>query len=251
MEKSEYLRRNHWLGLIKQINDATQKRARLLPDSTDDWMSDKDKAANAERVNAVTKAIVESCKEMQGVESDGEPFGFSVLLDNAPSQPIRHLLAVLVARSLGRGASEQYMAVENYCEQIGAGDPAIALEVRNAFRSDTDIRHHITFKPGVTLEQSSNPRLRERSFNVVLGLAQDVQSEVIGEWLRGGNPMNDLVPASTDALEPIQPIAPFIQVKRSPKTRRAYRKEIKVSEMQNRNRGTKRSRDNVCPDRSS
>lgn len=40
--------------------------------------------------------------------------------------------------------------------------------------------------------------------------------------------MNHLVPASTDALEPIQPIAPFIQAKRSPKTRWAYRLDLEL-----------------------
>ena len=188
-QESEALRRNHWLGTIKDITGATQKRLALQSDlGMDEWLGDKEKAEKEKVAQALTESIAKSLQEQRAIEAtDGQPFGLTALLDREPSQPIRHLLTLMIARALGQGASNQYMTVENYSEEISAGNYVIALEVRSAFRTDSDIRAYITFKPGETLEQSSNPRLREKSLNVVLGLARDFQSEVIGEWFRGGH----------------------------------------------------------------
>lgn len=187
MGSSESLLRNHWLGTVKDITDATQKRARLMSSlDEEDWMlNENERDETKQKIEQFTEDIRKSLQEMKAVETERPLFGLTALLEGEPSQHVRHLLVLMIARALGQGASKQYMTVETYSEEISVGNFAIALEIRSAFRSDSDIRPHITFKPGETLEQSSNPRLSERSLNVVLGLSRDIQSEVICEWFRG------------------------------------------------------------------
>ena len=183
--KSESLRRNIWLGTVKDITDATQKRAALLSDlGMDDWLGDIEKVVKEKAIASLTESIDKSCAEMISVESEGKPFGVVALLKDEPDQPVRHVLALMVAKGLK--SDNQFSTVGDLAGLVAGNDLSIALQVRSAFRNDGILREFVSFKPAESLDRFSGLRLREKSFNVMIGLAQDIQSEVISDFFRGG-----------------------------------------------------------------
>ena len=183
-------RREAWLRLAKELALAAHQRMSHLVDTCP--LPHERAEARVEALGEVAKLnnrTSELCQAMREIENekDDEPMGTNALLGQEPSEAIRITVVLFTLRNITDALSHSLNRVGEAIDYAAGREPTASIEVRQAFRSDGVLRPHFHVEPDATIDRYYIT-LTESAFSTVLGLPQDVETQVLmslPKWPRG------------------------------------------------------------------
>lgn len=171
-------RRIEWLAEAKKLTIITSDRHDAMSDTCTRFHRDENRKDALQRAAQLSRQLTASCRRLRDIETRDNPQLGAAAGGIPDTESLQLAFTLLVMARLSEDLSCETSDVARLIEIAAGRDPADALTIRSAFRSDTGVlRPLVECAIGRTLDELDNMVLKESVFNRVLGLPEDVEAE--------------------------------------------------------------------------